>query len=344
MPEIGTGSSADIGLLSVEPFVRPVAKGEGISFASRLCEEGIDLRRAALDTLQINVGKLCNQACRHCHVDAGPHRTEVMSRETMDRILSFLASSGVPTVDITGGAPEVNPNFRYLVRRVRELGRQVMVRCNLTVIFEPGQEDLPGFYRDNGVELICSLPCYLEENVDRQRGRGVFVKSIDALRALNRIGYGRPESGLLLHLVYNPVGAALPGPQGELEADYKEILSERYGVVFNQLFTITNMPIHRFADYLRRRREYEGYVQTLRESFNPETAGQVMCRSLVSVDWEGNIYDCDFNQMLDLHLTGRPCKIWEVTPEELIDREIRIADHCYGCTAGAGSSCGGALV
>ncbi|MDE2998606.1 MAG: arsenosugar biosynthesis radical SAM protein ArsS [Gemmatimonadota bacterium] len=320
-----------------EPDIGPV------SFGTRLRREGVVLRRDALETLQINVGKLCNQACRHCHVDAGPNRTEVMTRETMQSILTFLAATDIPMVDITGGAPEVNPDFRFLVKQVRRLGRSVMVRCNLTVIFEPGLEDLPDFYREHEVELVCSLPCYLEENVDQQRGKGVFFDSIEALKRLNEIGYGEPDSGLLLHLVYNPIGASLPPPQAELEADYKRVLDERYGISFNRLFTITNMPISRFNDYLRRRGEYDGYTRTLRDRFNAQTIDRLMCRFLVSVDWEGNIYDCDFNQMLDMHLSGRPKKLWEVSPGWLVDRRIRIADHCYGCTAGAGSSCGGEL-
>ena len=298
----------------------------------------------ALDTLQINVGKQCNQACRHCHVDAGPHRTEAMTRKTVDRVLSFLAASPIPTVDITGGAPEVNPSFRYLVRRARELGRRVMVRCNLTVILEPGQEDLPEFYREHEVELVCSLPCYLEENVDEQRGRGVFVKSVKTLRTLNRLGYGQMETGLLLHLVYNPVGATLPPAQAELQADYQAELWTRYGIRFNRLYTIANMPIHRFADYLKRQGNYGAYMRTLQGGFNPGTVAGLMCRSQISVDWQGNLYDCDFNQMLDLHPDGGPRKIWEVSPEDLVGRRVRVADHCYGCTAGAGSSCGGELV
>lgn len=327
-------------LLAIQP---PAETDEPEPFATRLQREGLELRRSSLQTLQINVGKLCNQACHHCHVDAGPKRTEIMSRDTIDHILAYLAGTDIPVVDITGGAPEMIPGFRHLVRGIRRLDRHVMVRCNLTIILEPGHEDLPRFYRDNGIELICSLPCYLEDNVDGQRGRGVFARSIQALQTLNRAGYGRPDTGLLLHLVYNPVGANLPPAQPELEQDYKEALSERYGIVFNGLYTITNMPIHRFSEYLVRRGEYEGYMQTLRGSFNPGTVEPLMCRSMVSVDWQGNIYDCDFNQMLDMHLTGEPTKLWETAPEDLIGRRIRVEDHCYGCTAGCGSSCGGAL-
>ena len=330
-------------LLAIQPRAQSELPGNLISFGARLRRESVDLRRETLDTLQINVGKLCNQACRHSHVDAGPNRTEVMTRDTMRSILTFLAATDIPMVDITGGAPEVNPHFRYLVKQIRRLGRNIIVRCNLTVIFEPGMEDLPDFYREHEVELVCSLPCYLEENVDQQRGKGVFYDSIEALQRLNSIGYGRPDTGLQLHLVYNPVGASLPPPQAELEADYKRVLGERYGISFNRLFTITNMPISRFNDYLQRRGEYVGYTQTLHDHFNVKTIDRLMCRFLVSVDWEGNIYDCDFNQMLDMHLSGKPKKLWEVSPGWLIDRRIRIADHCYGCTAGAGSSCGGDL-
>ena len=313
-----------------------------VPFSARLRREGIDQFPHALDILQVNVGKLCNQACKHCHVDAGPTRTEVMTRETMDRILGFLERSETQIVDITGGAPEINPHFRYLVQQVKSLGRHVMVRCNLTVIFEPGQEDLPDFYRTHGVELICSLPCYLEENVDEQRGRGVFAKSLLALKRLNAIGYGK--SGLDLHLVYNPVGASLPPPQTELESDYKEALREQYGIVFNSLFTITNMPISRFESYLRRRGEHEMYMEILKESFNPGTVEHLMCRKLVSVDWEGHVYDCDFNQMLDMRIAGPARKLWDLDAEGLVSRKIQVGDHCYGCTAGAGSSCGGELV
>ncbi len=314
-----------------------------IPFSHQLHAEGLELTRAALDTLQINVGKLCNQACKHCHVDAGPNRTEVMTRSTMDRILDFLRASDIQVVDITGGAPELVPHFRYLVEQIREMDRRVMIRCNLTVIFEPGQEDLPEFYHRHGVELICSLPCYEQENVDEQRGRGVYGKSIEAIQLLNRIGYGKPDTGLELHLVFNPVGAVLPGPQAELEADYKVELGERFGITFNSLYTITNMPISRFDEYLIRRGERDEYMRTLQENFNRDTVEGLMCRFLVSVDWKGNIYDCDFNQMLEMHLDLKPRKLWELSPDELIRRPVRVEDHCYGCTAGSGSSCGGTI-
>jgi radical SAM/Cys-rich protein len=313
-------------------------------FALRASEERVVLTRLSLDTLQINVGKLCNQACRHCHVDASPIRTEIMTRETVDYLLAFLAKSDVKTVDLTGGAPELNPHFRYFVKEIRGMGIHVMVRCNLTVIYEPNLEDLPEFYKQHEIELVCSLPCYLEDNVDEQRGRGVYQKSIDALKVLNAIGYGKDGSGLKLDLVYNPVGASLPPDQDELEADYKRELQERFGIVFNRLYTITNMPIKRFGDFLKRRGLYASYMETLVQNFNVHTLSNVMCRSLVSIDWEGNVYDCDFNQMLDMHTFGQPTKIWDLTPESLIGDQIRVGNHCFGCTAGAGSSCGGELV
>ena len=313
-------------------------------FASKLRDEQLELTRNRLDILQVNVGKLCNQACRHCHVDASPIRTEIMTRETIDHILSFLGTSDIQTVDITGGAPELIPDFRYFVEQIREQGRRVIVRCNLTVIFESGQEDLPEFYRKHEVELVCSLPCYLEENVDEQRGRGVFTKSIRALQILNEIGYGRQGTGLELHLVYNPVGASLPPPQAELEADYKVELKARYNIDFNRLYTITNMPISRFEEFLKRRGIYGSYMQTLQDNFNPHTIDNLMCRSLISVGWQGEVYDCDFNQMLDMYSYGREVKLWELTVEDLIGCDVRVRDHCFGCTAGAGSSCGGELL
>ncbi|MFQ5895170.1 MAG: arsenosugar biosynthesis radical SAM (seleno)protein ArsS [Nitrospinota bacterium] len=314
------------------------------TFGERLARAGFSLRRARVETLQVNVGKLCNQTCRHCHVDAGPHRTEVMTRATMERALAFLEGSAIPQVDITGGAPEMNPDFAFLVEAIRALGRHVMVRCNLTVLFVPGKGWLPEFYRRHGAELICSLPCYLGENVDRQRGRGVFEKSVEALRLLNGLGYGLPGSPLQLHLVYNPIGAYLPPPQAQLEADYRRELKARFAIQFHRLYTLTNMPIHRFATQLRREGAFESYMALLRESFNPETVPLVMCRTLLSVGWAGTIYDCDFNQMLEMAISnGRPLKLWEVDPKALEGAPIRVGEHCFGCTAGAGSSCGGAL-
>lgn len=325
--------------------ISPTRKGDAaIPFDARVREGGSALERTSLEILQVNVGKLCNQACHHCHVDASPARTEIMTRETIDRILAFIEASDIQTVDITGGAPELIPDYRYFVDRIRALGRHVIDRCNLTVIFEPGQEDLVDFYVGHGIELICSLPCYSADNVDAQRGKGVFDKSIRALQILNERGYGKPGTGLSLHLVYNPVGASLPPPQEELAADYREELLAHFGIVFNELYTITNMPINRFAGYLERRGELDDYMDTLRANYNTATLPRLMCRSQVSVDWLGNIYDCDFNQMLDMHVTGAPTKIWDYAPAELVERVIRVDDHCYGCTAGAGSSCGGELV
>jgi radical SAM/Cys-rich protein len=309
------------------------------------------LQREPVRTLQINVGKLCNQACHHCHVDAGPKRTEIMTRPTAERVIALLAASpGVETIDLTGGAPELNPHFAFLVERARALGRQVIVRCNLTVLFVPGMEQLPHFYRNRDVQLVCSLPCYTAENVDRQRGQGVFDRSIEALRLLNRLGYGRAGSPLTLNLVYNPLGAFLPPPQPALETRYRDELGRLFGIEFHQLFTITNMPIKRFADQLQRWGKYDEYMGLLVNHFNPQTVQGLMCRSLVSVGWEGTLYDCDFNQMLELPLSWsggsvtRPLTMWDVARlDEIAGREIRTASHCFGCTAGTGSSCGGTL-
>jgi radical SAM/Cys-rich protein len=314
-------------------------------FETRVAEEGIRLRRRSLSVLQINVGKVCNQACRHCHVDASPVRTEQMSTETADAILAFAERTRPRTLDITGGAPELNPEFRRLVTGARALGAHVIDRCNLTILSEPGQEDLAAFLAEHRVEVVASMPCYLEDNVDKQRGKGVFTRSIDGLRTLNALGYGKEGTGLVLNLVYNPVGAHLPPSQAGLEADYKRILAERYGVLFNGLYTITNMPIARFATDLRRQGQLEAYHQLLVESFNPTALGGLMCLDQVSVGWQGHVYDCDFNQMLGMRLddAGAPLHISSLDAASLLDRDIVLADHCYGCTAGAGSSCGGAL-
>ncbi len=317
------------------------------SFTQRLKDNGKELRKRKIDALQVNMGKYCNQACIHCHVEAGPTRREMMSRETVDAVLRFLAGTNIPTVDITGGAPELNPNFDYLVEAVVALKRQVMDRCNLTVIFAAGKEYLPEFFKRHAVELICSLPCYSEANVDRQRGKGTFDLSIRALKILNELGYGQPGSGLTLNLVYNPVGPHLPPPQEKLEQDYKRELRERFGIQFNRLFCLTNMPITRYEMHLKLRGEYERYVELLESSFNPGTVEQLMCRNLVSVGWEGSLYDCDFNQMLNLPMkdrNGKPLKIWDLSDDGLENRPILTGNHCYGCAAGAGSSCGGALL
>ncbi|MGH7405630.1 MAG: arsenosugar biosynthesis radical SAM (seleno)protein ArsS [Candidatus Methylomirabilales bacterium] len=316
-------------------------------FAQRTKEARGGLRKRKIDVLQVNMGKYCNQACIHCHVEAGPGRKEMMSRETVEGVLRFLERSAIPTVDITGGAPELNPHFDYLVESCVRLQRHVMDRCNLTVIFEPGKEYLPTFFQRNRVEVIASLPCYTEENVDRQRGEGTFTLSIRALQILNRLGYGVPGTGLRLNLVYNPLGASLPPPQDRLEQDYKRILREEFGIVFDHLYCLTNMPITRFERLLRVRGEYDRYMDLLESAFNAATLDKVMCRNLLSVGWEGSVYDCDFNQMLDLPVRNRhggPLKIWELSPEVVEGHSILIGNHCYACTAGAGSSCGGVLL
>jgi radical SAM/Cys-rich protein len=302
------------------------------------------LRADGIQVLQVNVGKLCNQTCHHCHVDAGPDRREVMSRETAEACIAALAASDIPTLDITGGAPELNPNFRWLVSEGRRLGRHVIDRCNLTILLAPGYEDLPEFLAARQVEVVASLPCYLEENTDAQRGEGVFSRSITALERLNAVGYGRPGSGLTLTLVYNPVGPLLPPDQAKLEAAYRRELGNRYGIEFTRLYTITNMPISRFLEDLLDRGEYERYMEKLVAAFNPAAAAGVMCRTTLSVDWRGRLYDCDFNQMLDLGLAPElPQDIRQFDPALLRNRPIVTGQHCYGCTAGAGSSCQGTI-
>jgi radical SAM/Cys-rich protein len=314
-------------------------------FQGTLRQHGLgELRRREVTTLQINVGKLCNQACHHCHVEAGPKRTEIMPAHVAERIIKLLsATPSIHTVDITGGAPELNANFRWLGRESRRMGKHVIDRCNLTVLFEPGQESLAEFLAVNQVEITASLPCYTESNVDQQRGKGAFEKSIRALRILNAIGYGRTASGLTLNLVYNPLGASLPPQQEKLEADYKTQLRENFGIEFDRLFTITNMPIKRFAEFLFREGKQEAYMALLTNHFNPATVNGLMCRNLVSIGWDGRIYDCDFNQMLDLE-TPSGKSIWEIESfAELAEESIATDGHCFGCTAGAGSSCGGSL-
>lgn len=315
-----------------------------LSFDEKLAAHGLELRAATVETLQINVGKLCNQACKHCHVDASPKRTESMTRETAEQVINALQRFRIPTLDITGGAPELNPSFRWLVAEARACGTHIMVRHNLTVMFEPHQEDLPEFFRTHQVEVISSLPYFQEQQTDAQRGNGVFTKSIEALRRLNAVGYGIAGSGLLLNLVYNPAGAFLPPVQAAIEADFKRELLTRYGLTFNRLFTITNMPIQRFLDYLRRSGNEERYRRKLVEAFNPKAVAGVMCRSLVSVDWTGKLYDCDFNQMLELPVEEElPQTLAEFTSDKFANRRIVTGAHCFGCTAGAGSSCGGAI-
>ena len=304
------------------------------------------IRRRRLETLQVNLGYKCNQTCLHCHVNAGPTRTETMSRETISDVIAFLKSSGVRTLDITGGAPELNPHFRGLVLAARNVGVRVMDRCNLTILEQSGQEDTPQFLAANGVEVIASLPCYLGENVDAQRGKGVFEASIRVLRTLNALGYGRAGSGLVLNLVYNPQGPTLPPAQEKLEADYHRHLGERFGVVFSRLYVLTNMPIQRFGSTLISKGQFEHYMTVLKNAYQPGTLESVMCRNLLSVDWRGYLYDCDFNQMLGLplQLNGTPrVHLRQLAGKGLDDNPIVVKDHCYGCTAGQGSSCGGAL-
>jgi len=305
------------------------------------------LTRRGTETLQLNLGYRCNQNCVHCHVNAGPRRTEEMTTETIDAVVDFIATSPeVTTVDLTGGAPELNPRFRQLVVAARARGLRVIDRCNLTILEEPGFEDMAAFFASHGVEVVASLPCYLEENVDRQRGKGVFEASLRGLGQLNAKGYGHAGSGLSLNLVYNPQGASLPPPQAALEAAYRQHLGSNYGIVFNQLFTMTNMPIQRFGSMLISKGQFNTYLSTLRAAHHEDNLEQVMCRSLISVDWQGYLYDCDFNQQLGLALTDRSgarLHITQASAPLLGDLPVRIGDHCYGCTAGQGSSCGGAL-
>jgi radical SAM/Cys-rich protein len=304
------------------------------------------IRRGRLDTLQINVGYRCNQSCLHCHVGASPHRTEEMSSEIVDVVLHFLEKKRVGTLDVTGGAPELNPHFRRLVTTARNMAVRVMDRCNLTILEVPGQEDTAEFFAAQQVEIIASMPCYLEDNVDRQRGKGVFDSSIRALKHLNALGYGSEGSGLVLNLVYNPQGPSLPPPQAALEADYKRILGETYGVTFNRLYTLANMPIQRFGSMLISKGEFEGYLDTLRHAHLDANLDGVMCRNLISVDWRGMVYDCDFNQMLGLPLSRGArgaVHLRDLLDEDIDGNPIRVAGHCFGCTAGQGSSCGGAL-
>jgi len=306
------------------------------------------LRRRELATLQVNLGYTCNQSCLHCHVNAGPKRTEQMDAATIDLVLAVTKARSIGTIDVTGGAPELNPHFRRLVAAARERGVEVIDRCNLTILFEPGQDDLARFLAAHQVHVVASLPCYSAENVDRQRGAGVFDKSIRALRQLNALGYGQPGSALMLHLVYNPQGPSLPPPQAALEAEYKRLLGENFGVVFNQLFTITNMPIARFGSTLISKGQFAGYMAKLRRAHRDENLDGVMCRALISVDWQGNLYDCDFNQMLGMAMRNGGRRAARLHLRDLLentfsDNPISTADHCYGCTAGQGSSCGGAF-
>lgn len=316
------------------------------AFAETLCDHQLpQLTASAIEILQINVGKVCNQTCHHCHVDAGPDRRESMSPETIAACLRVLAEHDISTLDITGGAPEMHPQFRELVTTARQLGRRVIDRCNLTILLAPGFEDLAEFLARHEVEVVASLPCYLEANVDQQRGDGVFEKSITALQRLNTLGYGLPGSRLQLTLVYNPVGPSLPPDQAQLEAAYRDQLRSRFGIEFTQLFTITNMPISRFLNDLLQQNRLTDYLQKLVQAFNPATVPGLMCRNTLSVDWTGRLFDCDFNQMLDLPVDlSAPATIVEFEPSRLNGRPIQTGRHCYGCTAGSGSSCQGRLV
>ena len=326
--------------------VRVLERGDSLArFDSTLAQHGLaPLAATSLDVLQVNVGRVCNQTCRHCHVDAGPDRRESMSSAVMQGCLDALRQHPFSTLDITGGAPEMNPHFRWLVEQARPLVGRIIDRCNLTILLAPGFDDLPEFLAEHRVEIVASLPCYLEQNVDAQRGDGVFVKSLEALRRLNSLGYGQPGSGLILNLVYNPLGPSLPPDQRTLSAAYHRELAARYGIVFHELFALANLPISRFLDDLLQSGRLDEYQQKLIAAFNPAAATGVMCRNTLSVDWQGRLFDCDFNQMLDLELEATaPRTIFEFTTAALTNRRIVTGRHCFGCTAGAGSSCQGAI-
>lgn len=304
------------------------------------------IQRAQLETLQANLGYTCNQTCKHCHVNAGPNRTEQMSLETINDLLKFIQQHDIKNLDLTGGAPELNPHFRYLIREARKLNVHIIDRCNLTILHEETQQGLADFLAANKVEIVASLPCYNQKNVDEQRGKGVFDKSISGLQKLNSLGYGKPDTGLILNLMYNPTGAFLPPAQSGLEADYKEKLRNDFNIEFNQLFTLTNMPIMRFGSSLMSKGEFNPYMKLLKAAHSDDNLNTLMCRSLISIDWQGYIFDCDFNQMLNI-----PSKLDSIVKRHIADLNISelehsnilVADHCYGCTAGSGSSCGGAL-
>ncbi len=325
--------------------VRNAAEACAPPFAATLREQGKALTRAAPQVLQLNLGKLCNLTCVHCHVNAGPGRKEIVQRETLEKIVDWYAANPVPTVDLTGGAPEMAPDFRWLVARLRKMGAHVIDRSNLTILVEPGYEGLGAFLAAHRVEIIASMPCYSPDNVNEQRGNGVFDDSIRGLRLLNSLGYGI-DPDLSLHLVYNPNGPKLPPDQDELEADYKRELSKHFGIEFNRLYTITNLPVARFASWLKRNGHLEDYMKLLVGNFNPAAVDGLMCRDTISVDWQGNTFDCDFNQQMNMHLRAgnNPLKLWDVDLAAWKRIPIRTAAHCYGCTAGAGSSCGGAVV
>ena len=304
------------------------------------------LRRNKINTLQVNLGYLCNQRCLHCHVNAGPNRTEIMSKHTVKQVLAALDRTGVKTLDLTGGAPELNPHFRYLVKNARAMGIHVIDRCNLTVLEQPGLESMAAFLAEHQIEIVSSLPCYLQENVDGQRGKGVYQSSMRALQRLNNLGYGQDNGALILNLVYNPTGPFLPPAQDQLEADYKRELLHRYGIRFNHLLALANLPIQRFGSMLVSKNQFNDYMALLKSSHQDDNLNAVMCRSLVSVDWRGILYDCDFNQMLDMPISlldGKAARLDDLGRLDLETYPVCTADHCYGCTAGQGSSCGGAL-
>lgn len=322
----------------------PIATSPDTDFRATLSSHGLQLERRKPSILQLNTGRLCNLTCIHCHVNAGPKRKEIITRETVDGVLEWLRSTDIDCVDLTGGTPEMVPDFPYLVEAVRAMGKRVMVRCNLTILNEPGYEWVSDFHARNRVEIVASMPCYSPENVNAQRGEGVFDSSILALRTLNRLGYGS-DDGRPLNLVYNPNGAKLPPPQDELEADYKREMREHFGIVFDRLYAITNMPVARFTSYLKRNGYYEDYLKLLIDSFNPASVEGLMCRDTISVDWRGQVFDCDFNQQMSMHpgRGQRPLLLWDLDLDEWQGLPIRTAPHCFGCTAGQGSSCGGAV-
>jgi radical SAM/Cys-rich protein len=318
-----------------------------IPFQQKLEQSNLyPLKPTKIEIFQVNIGKMCNQTCRHCHVDAGPDRKEIMTRETMQQCIDVLKENPeLKTIDITGGAPELNPNFRWFIEEIKILDRHVIVRCNLTIILANKKYiDLPQFYKQHSIEVVSSLPFYTQDRTDRQRGNGVFEDSIKALKMLNEVGYGNTGTGLILNLVYNPAGAFLPPAQLSLEKEYKQVLKDKFGIEFNSLFTITNMPINRYLDYLLTSGNYEAYMEKLVNAYNPIAAANVMCRNTISIGWDGHLYDCDFNQMLELKVDCHSRHISNFNREELNNRNIIVGQHCYGCTAGSGSSCGGAVV
>ena len=347
MSSMKTLKRAQHWLSSAEKQVKVLSDNKTIgiaSFAEKLKESGFDtLKPTGVDIFQVNVGKMCNQVCKHCHVDAGPDRKEIMTRETMEQILVALAGSEATTVDLTGGAPEMNPEFRWFVERLSSMGKEIIVRCNLTIILaNPKYHDLPEFFAKHKINVVSSLPSFTARRTDAQRGEGVFEKSIKALKLLNEVGYGKERTGLKLDLVYNPSGAYLPDDQEALTQEFKVKLASEYDIVFNQLFAITNLPVSRFLDYLINSENYEDYMNELANAYNPMAATGVMCRNMISIGWDGYLYDCDFNQMLELKLeNGIPNHISEFDFQKTLNREIIINQHCFGCTAGAGSSCGG---